>query len=156
MQIDGIGLPFHFVMRCRLPDGAIYIDSYENGRLLSEEDCRELVHRMLRGRATFNSLWLEPVSNKQFLVRMLSNLKHIYIHKRDYVRALSICDRILLLVPHAALERRDRGIIHVHLKHHARALRDLKAYVELAPEAEDVAEINRQIRSIRQIIAMMN
>lgn len=156
MQIDGIGLPFHFVVRCRLPDGAIYVDPFEGGRLLSEEDCRELVHRMLRGKATFNPRWLEPVSNKQFLVRMLTNLKHIYVYKGDYARALSICDRILLLVPQAPIERRDRGIVHLHLKHHGRALRDLKAYVELVPEAEDVAEVKRQISSIRQIIAMMN
>jgi len=156
VQIDGIGLPFHFVVRCRLPDGATYVDPFEGGRLLSEEDCRELVQRMLRGKASFNPRWLDPVSNKQFLVRMLTNLKHIYMYKGDYARALSISDRILLLVPHAALERRDRGIIHLHLKHHARALRDLKAYVELAPEAEDVTEVKRQISSIRQIIAMMN
>jgi regulator of sirC expression with transglutaminase-like and TPR domain len=156
VQIDGIGLPFHFVVRCRLPDGVIYIDPYESGRLLSEEDCRELVQRMLRGKATFNPRWLEPISNKQFLVRMLTNLKHIYVYKKDYVRALSICDRILLLVPQAPIECRDRGIIHLHLKHHARALRDLKAYVELAPEAGDIAEVKRQISSIRQIIAMMN
>lgn len=156
MKIDGIGLPFHFVVRCRLPDGAIYINPYEGGKLLSEEDCRELVHRMLRGRATFNPRWLEPVSNKQFLVRILTNLKHIYVYKGDYTRALSVCDRILLLVPHTPNEHRDRGIIHLRLKHHARALRDLKAYAELAPEAEDIAEIKRQISAIRQIIAMMN
>ncbi len=156
VQIDGIGLPLHFVVRCRLPDGDIYIDPFEGGRMLSEQDCRELVRRMLRGKASFNPRWLEPVSKKQFLIRMLTNLKHIYVYKGDYTRALSICDRILLLVPQAATERRDRGIIHLHLKHHARALRDLKAYVELAPEAEDVTEIKRQINAIRQIIAMMN
>lgn len=156
VQIDGIGLPLHFVVRCRLVDGDIYIDAFEGGRMLSEQECRERVQRMLRGKATFNPHWLEPVSKRQFLVRMLTNLKHIYVSKGDYTRALSICDRILLLVPEAAIERRDRGIIHLHLKHHARALRDLKAYVELAPEADDVVEVRQQIRAIRQIIAMMN
>lgn len=156
VQIEGVGLPLHFVVRCRLPDGAIYIDPYDGGRLLSEQECRELVNRMLRGKATFNPRWLEPVSNKQFLMRMLTNLKYIYLSKKDFARALSICDRILLLVPQAPIERRDRGIIHLHLKHHARALLDLKAYVELAPEADDVVEVRRQISAIRQIIAMMN
>ena len=156
VQIDGIGLPFHFLVRCLFPDDVIYIDTFERGRLLNEEGCRELIQRMLRGRVTFNPRWLEPVSNKQFLVRMLTNLKHIYVYKKDFVRALSICDRILLLVPQAALEHRDRGIIHLHLKRHARALRDLKTYVELAPDADDITEVKRQINSIRQIIAMMN
>src|SRR5712692_6814053 len=41
VQIEGIGLPFHFVVRCRLPDGYVYIDPFEKGRFLTEEDCRE-------------------------------------------------------------------------------------------------------------------
>ena len=156
VQIDGIGLPLHFVVRCRLPDGIIYIDPFDAGRLLREQECRVLVDRILRGKATFNPRWLNPVSNRQFLVRMLTNLKHIYVYKRDFVRALSVCDRLLLLVPDAAVEHRDRGIVHLQLKHHARALRDLKAYIELEPEAEDVEEVKRQISALRQTIAMMN
>ena len=87
---------------------------------------------------------------------MLNNLKHIYLHNEDYARALPICDRILLLLPRSPLERRDRGMINLQLKRYSRALRDLSAYTELAPHAEDYEEIQRQIKSIRQLIAMMN
>lgn len=156
LQIEGIGLPFHFIVRCRLPNGHIYIDPFEKGRLFSEEDCRERVHRMFRNKADFDPHWLEPVSHRQLLVRMLANLKNIYIQQEDYVRALSICDRILLLVPDAPLERRDRGIVHFHLKHYARALRDLTAYVEHTPNLEDSNDVTQQIKAIRQMIAMMN
>ncbi len=156
VQLEGIGLPFHFVVRCRLPDSMIYIDPYESGRFLSEQECRERVLRLLKGRASFNPRWLEPVTHRQFLVRLLNNLKHIYVQKEDFERALSICDRILLLTPAAAPERRDRGIIHLRLKHYSRALRDLNAYVKLAPEDEDIDEVIQQIKTIRQIMAMMN
>lgn len=156
LQIDGVGLPFHFVVRCRLPNGSIYIDPFEKGRLLSEKDCRERVYRMFRRKTDFNPHWLEPVSHKQLLVRLLANLKNIYIHQEDHVRALPICDRILLLVPNAPSERRDRGIVHFHLKHYARALRDLTAYVEQAPDVKDSDDIRQQIKTIRQMIAMMN
>jgi regulator of sirC expression with transglutaminase-like and TPR domain len=87
---------------------------------------------------------------------MLANLKNIYIHKGDYLRALSVCDRIVLLAPDTALERKDRGIVHLHLKHYTRAIRDFTAYLELAPQAEDVEDIRRQIKTIRQTIAMLN
>jgi len=72
------------------------------------------------------------------------------------VRALSTCDRILLLTPDSPVERRDRGAIHLQLKQYARALRDLMAYVELAPHARDIGRVKRQIREIRQLIAQMN
>lgn len=156
ISVEGIGLPFHFIVGCRLPGGMIYIDPYENGHFLSEQECRERVLRLLKGRASFNPRWLEPVTHRQLLVRLLNNLKHIYVQKEDFERALSVCDRILLLAPTTALERRDRGIIHLRLKHYSRALRDLNAYVKLAPEDEDVDEVIRQIRTIRQIMAMMN
>ncbi len=156
LQIEGIGLPFHFIVRCRLPDGYTYIDPFEHGRLLSEEECRERIYRVFKRKTDFDPHWFEPVSHKQLLIRMLTNLKHIYTHQEDYVRALSICDRILLLAPGTLAERRDRGIVHFHLKHYARAVKDLAAYVEHAPAGEDTSDIQRQIKAIRQMIAMLN
>ncbi len=156
VQIDGIGLPWQFVVRCNLSGDMIYIDPYEGGRLLSEQECRERVTRVLKGKISFDPLWLEPVSHKQLLVRLLSNLKHIYFRRGDYVRALSTCDRILLLTPDSPIERRDRGAIHLQLKRYARAIRDLMTYVELAPHARDIGRVKRQIREIRQLIAQMN
>src|SRR5260370_384446 len=105
-----------------------------------------------------NAVTNRECSNIIFLVgvNMLTNLKHIYTHQEDYVRALSICDRILLLAPGTLAERRDRGIVHFHLKHYARAVKDLAAYVEHAPAGEDTSDIQRQIKAIRQMIAMLN
>lgn len=156
LQIMGIGLPFHFIVRCNLAHGSIYIDPFERGRLLSEQDCHERINRLFRGRIPFNPLWLEPVSNRQLLTRILANLKNIYIHKGDYLRALSACDRIVMLAPDTALERKDRGIVHLHLKHYTRAIRDFTAYLELAPHSEDAEDVRRQIKTIRQTIAMLN
>lgn len=156
VQIDGIGLPFHFVVGYHLPEGIIYIDAYEKGRILTERDCRERMRVVFKGKLHFNLRWLEPVSHKQLLVRMLDNLKYIFIDRGDNERALSVCDRLVLLVPGAAIERRDRGRVYVHLKQYGRALRDLKKYLELAPEGEDVEEVQRQVNTLRQIISMLN
>lgn len=156
LHLDGIGLPFHFVVGCRLPQGRIYIDPYESGRVYSEHECRERVRQMLGSKGRLHAQWFEPVSHKQLLVRMLNNLKHIYLHVEDYARALAMCDRIILLVPRSPLERRDRGFIQLQLKYYMRALKDFNAYIELAPEAEDHEEIQKQIRAIRNVISMMN
>jgi regulator of sirC expression with transglutaminase-like and TPR domain len=156
VQIDGIGMPFHFIVGYRLPEGRIYIDAYEKGRILTERDCRERMERVFKGKVHFNRHWLDPVSHKQLLVRMLDNLKYIYLYRGDDERALSVCDRLVLLAPNAAIERRDRGRVYVHLKKYGPALRDLNKYLELAREGDDVEEVQRQVNVIRQIIAMMN
>ena len=153
---DGIGLPFHFVVGCRFQQKRIYIDPFESGRVLSEQECRRRVRQVIGKKDKIPTQWFEPVSRKYLLIRMLNNLKHIYLHSEDYARALRICDCILVLAPRSPQERRDRGVIYLQLKRYGRALRDLAAYLQLAPLAEDHDEIQRQVKMIRQILAMMN
>jgi len=153
---DGIGLPFHFVVGCRFQQKRIYIDPFESGRVLSEQECRRRVRQVIGKKDKIPTQWFEPVSRKYLLIRMLNNLKHIYLHSEDYARALRICDCILVLAPRSPQERRDRGVIYLQLKRYGRALSDLAAYLQLAPLAEDHDEIQRQVKMIRQILAMMN
>jgi regulator of sirC expression with transglutaminase-like and TPR domain len=153
---DGIGLPFHFVVGCRLQGGRCYIDPFEGGRIMSEQECRMRVRQMIGEKGKIHAQWFAPISRKHLLVRMLNNLKHIYLHSEEFARALRMCDCILLLIPRSPTERRDRGIIYLHLKQYGRALRDLTAYTQLAPRAEDHDEIQRQVKIIRQTLAMMN
>jgi regulator of sirC expression with transglutaminase-like and TPR domain len=156
LKIDGIGLPFHFIVCCTFEDTRIYIDPYEKGKFLSVEDCRRRIAQIFKNQADFDPHWFEPLSSRQLLIRMLVNLKHIYTNKKDFQRALTVCDRIFLLDSTIPIERRDRGVIHFQLKYYARALRDLNAYLELEPQADDIQEVRQQMKVIRQMLAMMN
>ena len=156
IPINGIGLPYHFMAGCPTPEGMIYIDAFHGGRLLTQQECKDHLRQMFKHRIKFYLHWFKPVSHKQFLVRLLNNLKRAYLEKEQYERTIAVCDLILALTPQAAIELRDRGIIHLQLKHYSRALHDLIAYVDLAPDAEDRYEMQGHIKSIRQMIAMMN
>jgi regulator of sirC expression with transglutaminase-like and TPR domain len=157
IEIEGVALPYQFVVSCRLSTGnVIYIDPYEQGLQLSMAECEQRIRRMSHGRIQINRHWFKAVSHRHFLLRMLNNLKHLYIEQDDYAHALIICDLILLLVPQHAHEWRDRGTLHLQLKHYARAKHDLMMYLELAPQAEDRDEILDDIKTVRQMIARMN
>lgn len=156
MPICGIGLPYHFMAGCPIPEGMIYIDAFHEGRLLNQQECKDYLRQMLRHRIKFYLQWFKPVSRKQFLFRLLNNLKRAYLEKEQYEQTLAVCDLIVALLPWAASELRDRGIVHLQLKHYSRALHDLIAYVDLAPDAEDRYEMQGHIKTIRQMIAMMN
>ena len=151
-----LGLPFHFMLRCCSPEGYVYIDVFDGGTLLNEQQCRERIYRIGGGKVKIPAYLFEPVSQRQLLSRLLQNLKHIYLHKEEYLRVLAVCNRLLLLDPRSAIERRDRGIVYLQLKSYGRALSDLKAYLELAPRARDRDEILGHIKTIRQMISMMN
>jgi regulator of sirC expression with transglutaminase-like and TPR domain len=160
LKIDGIGLPYHFMVRCSLADRLLYIDPFEEGTFLSEQECRERIQNMTgrsaEGKSKLHAHWFAPISSKQFLYRMLNNLKQIYLRNDDYTHGLTISNLMVILMPRIAIERKDRGLIHLQLKHYARALHDLMAYLELAPKAKDRYEILNQVTSIRQIMSMLN
>jgi regulator of sirC expression with transglutaminase-like and TPR domain len=156
IQIDGIGMPYHFLVRCHSPQGFIYIDPYEGGLQMSERSCRERIRQMAQHRIKFHAQWLEPFTHRHWLTRILNNLKRTYINQDDYERVLPICDLLIMLNPRAAEEWRDRGLIHLQLKHYSHAIKNLKVYIEFAPEASDRYEILNYIKTARQMLAMLN
>jgi regulator of sirC expression with transglutaminase-like and TPR domain len=160
LKIEGIGLPYHFMVRCKVADRLLYIDPFEEGIFLSEQECRERIQSMtgrsVEGKSKLHAHWFAPVSSRQFLYRMLNNLKQIYLRNDDYAHGLTVSNLMVILMPRVAIERKDRGLIHLQLKHYARALHDLMAYLELAPKAKDRYEILNQVTSIRQIMSMLN
>lgn len=156
IQIDGIGFPYHFMVRHQWDQSVVYIDPFAGGTLLTEHDCEEHLRRIARHRVRLHPQWFEPITHKHMLTRMLNNLKHIYMDKEDYEHALTICDLIILLIPQTGTERRDRGLMHLQLKHYGHALHDLNAYLELAPNADDRYEIRTHIKTIRETLAMLN
>lgn len=156
LPMYGVGLPYHFVVCCPLPDKKIYIDPFERGLLMSEKICRERIRQLSNGRVRIPRQAFEPISNRHLLVRLLTNLKHIYLNAEDYSHMLIMCNLILFLLPDLAKEYRDRGIIHYQLQHYGRALRDLRRYVDLDPDAKDRYEILNHIKMIRETIARLN
>lgn len=156
IQIDGIGMPYHFLVRCQSPQGFIYIDPYEGGLQMSERSYRERMRQIAQHRIKFHSQWLEPSTRRYWLMRILNNLKRIYINQDDYDRALTICDLLIMLYPQTVEEQRDRGLIYLQLKRYSYAIKDLKAYTELIPEASDRYEILNYVKMARQMLAMLN
>ncbi|GCF07740.1 SirB1 family protein [Dictyobacter arantiisoli] len=154
--IDGMGFPYHFMVRYHWPEGTIYIDPFNNGLLLNEQECRERIQELTQQHRPLHPRWLEPVGPQQMLLRMLNNLKGVYIHRSDFEHALAVIDMIVLLLPQSGVERRDRGFLHLELKHYGKAMYDLQAYLELDPRADDRYEIRNHIKGIRQTIAQLN
>ncbi|GAC1361056.1 MAG: SirB1 family protein [Ktedonobacteraceae bacterium] len=156
IQIDGIGFPYHFMVRHQWENSVVYIDPFSGGTLLNEQDCEARLHQIAQHRVKLHAQWFEPITHRHMLIRVLNNLKRIYIDKENYEYALAICDLIVLLLPQAAAERRDRGLMHLQLKHYGKALQDLNTYLEQAPQSEDRYEIRNHIKTIRQALALLN
>lgn len=71
LPLTGIGLPGHFTLRFSSGTNNIYFDPFNNGKILSRSDCEEIVKNL---GFTFTDEYLQPVTNKQILERMLRNI----------------------------------------------------------------------------------
>jgi regulator of sirC expression with transglutaminase-like and TPR domain len=167
VRMDGVNFPGHFLVRCPDLDRAgakgIIIDPFHGGALLSEHDCRLLLQRHVGTEVAFDRSLLAPATGPQILVRMLLNLKRIYVHMRSFPQAREITEMLLGLNPSALSELRDRGLLAYHLNDLATALRDLQTYLELSrladlddDERKEHEQIWEHVKTLRRRVAALN
>ncbi|WGV28691.1 SirB1 family protein [Halotia branconii] len=139
----GIGMPGHFLIRPDIPDVEIFVDAFNRGEVMFAQDCQERLTQMFQQPVNLNPEFLAPVSNGQFLMRILTNLKYIYLKQQNLAKTLAAVERIVLLFPNAILEVRDRGLLYYKLGHYPQAADDLQTYLAKVPDAEDAPVIRR-------------
>jgi regulator of sirC expression with transglutaminase-like and TPR domain len=152
----GVGMPGHFLVKFSDASGEVVIDPFHGGIIVSPADCQRILDRLFDGRLTFEPKMLAPLSKRQILIRILNNLKGIYVKADQYGKAFAAADRLLILRPDSPCDLRDRGLLACQLKRYSDASADLDRYLRLVPEAEDRDVIREHLRSIRERVVALN
>ncbi len=129
LSLAGVGFPGHFLIRTTDAGPPLFVDAFNEGRVRRAEELGAFLASLTGGRVKLDPRHLEPVGPRAILVRMLHNLKALYSGRADWLRAIDAVDRILLLDPSAADERRDRAVLYARLGALAPAIADLETYV---------------------------
>ena len=156
LAVEGIGLPGHFITGARLGDSQILLDPFNAGALLTPEICEALVGRVLGRKVALKPENFAAVNRRQFLARMLANLKGIYWQREAWDRVVGVIDRLLVLDPKAAGEWRDRGVAWTKLGEIRRGLVDWERYLTEFPNAADHEAVKGHLRKARQKLAQLN
>jgi regulator of sirC expression with transglutaminase-like and TPR domain len=141
----GVALPGHFVVRAGFAGREILVDPFHDGRVITLEDCRDLVARSTGRSSLFRPDLVVPASPRTTLTRMLVNLKRIFLNREEYGRALSVVERLLLVAPEDPREIRDRGVLLAHLGRPGAAVADLESYLSVAPSAPDAEAVRGRL-----------
>jgi len=148
LRLAGVSFPGHFLVKLEGPELRI-LDPF-HGRALDVAECRARLAKALGPQVVFvPERDLRAAGAREILVRMLTNLKHLYLRAKDLGRTLGCCERILLLVPDAAHELRDRGLVFEQLECHAAAAADLERFLELAPDDDSAPAVRERLRQLR-------
>jgi regulator of sirC expression with transglutaminase-like and TPR domain len=144
LEAYGIGFPGHFLSKIvgvsDMPEREIIVDPFF-GRTLSINDCAERVRIAIGEHVDLELQWLRPVSAHEIYVRMLNNIKLLYLRQGDGLGALGCFDRIVVLAPEAAHEYRDRGMLLERMDCIHAAIEDYTQFLELAPKDEEARPI---------------
>lgn len=145
----GVGMPGHFLIRPNIPDLEIFVDAFNQGEVLFIQDCQDKLNQIFNHQVKFQPEFLATVDNRNFLARILMNLKSIYLHQQNVEKGLAVVERILLLFPSAIMEIRDRGLLYYQMGQFNLATNDLEIYLNKLPHAQDAVSINRILDQIR-------
>jgi len=145
----GIGMPGHFLIRPAVADMEIFVDPFNNGEIMFPDDCQERLTQVYGQPVPMQPEFLVSVTNRQFLVRILSNLKIIYLNGQQLEKALAAVERILLLFPDVPVEIRDRGLIYYQIGRWVSAVNDFETYLAKVPDAQDAPVIRRLLNQLK-------
>jgi len=159
LDVEGVGLPGHFVVRVRGREWEALVDPFNRGNVLTHEDCEQLMTQVYGRPSPLMPHHLRPVGHRAFLARWLNNLQSLHAHQEDWPRALHAMQAMEAVLRHGGIEPefyRTRGLAHFKLDNFADAERDWLTYLTHAPDAPDAPAIRQNLHRLRTSLARRN
>ncbi len=159
LPVQGVAFPGHFLVKVRLRHGALVLDPFAGGAPQSPASLRSRLEQVMpvaQARAADLAVYLDAASPRQIVARVLRNLKAIYLQAGDARAALAVVNRLLLVVPEAVEELRDRGLLFARLECFRPAAADLASYLRRRPDAPDAAEMRDRLVALHAAAARLN
>lgn len=149
LPLEGVNFPGHFLVRFRGESVSLLADPFDGGTIRFEDQAQELLDRVYGGMVRVRPSFLQAAGRRDMLVRLLTNLKGVYMNVDDHPRALAAVERILVIHPTAAGEIRDRGMLLAHMGRTEEALAQLEWYLDSAPQASDIERVQAMVDELR-------
>lgn len=138
LAVAGVGLPGHFVAKASDDSGHdILFDPFHGGQFLDAGACEQLVAEVTGQPFTLTAQAVAATPPGLVAVRMLTNLKAVYLRESDFPRAARVMERLVQLAPGDPVQRRDLGVTLVHAGKPGRAIGHLRLYLDRVPAADD-------------------
>jgi regulator of sirC expression with transglutaminase-like and TPR domain len=156
LSAAGVGFPGHFLVRVIDDEKPIYVDPFHKGNIMTAEECAEFLNKITEGELEFDKKFLSAVNKKEIIIRMLRNLKRIYLEMNNYSKLINILDHLVVITSGEPEEIRDRGIIYYQMKAFKNALNDFETFLSMSPDSEDAEVIQQYLQVLREYDSHLN
>lgn len=168
LELEGVGLPGHFVVRQMLSEKPVdadtdedgkspastetqvlsqLIDVFEKGSLLSKSAARRMIATNAQRRPHEQDF--RPQSNQDILVRVLNNLLGIASRNQDAEAMLRYCDAMLVIDPDMTQTRMIRAQLRGISGRNSQARDDLEWLLDNSPSDLDRPLAERMLRALQ-------
>ena len=155
LPLSGVSFPRHFAVTYRASPDPLFLDAFNQGRLLRESDFRLLFLEQFGPEARFDPAVLRPATPHEIIARLLRNLTYIYVAQEDFPRAVR-CSERLLYVTALPADRRDLGMLLARDGRLRDAVPHLERYLKEVPEAADRAQVEANLTRLQQALKRLN
>ena len=148
LDVQGVGAPAHFLVRFHDGKRHRFLDPFHEGREVSVGRLHFRVEQALGGVGSATA-YLQAVTKRQILTRILTNMKVCCMRAHEPAHALEAVDYLLAMTPWALDEVRDRGFLLGRDDEALSALRQFRGYAE---NSADMGPVDTEIARIEQIL----
>ena len=107
----GIGVPGHFVLGVEAGDDQMLVDCFNGGRILTKDEIHEHMMVQFGPEIQWSDELLRPISNRQWLTRILQNLLNQFGSEDRYADVGAMLEMEMLLWPDRQHLQRDLGLV---------------------------------------------
>jgi regulator of sirC expression with transglutaminase-like and TPR domain len=158
LEVEGIGLPGHFIVRAgeREMLETVLVDPFR-GTMTTLRECQERLDQFYEDSPELEEEMF-VTTTRLIVMRMLLNLKAIYLKARLYRQALAVVERMNTLTRNTdANGHKERGELLAQLGRLPEAVSELQAFLNRSPEPQERDEpVREQLRALQRQMAMRN
>lgn len=134
LKVRGIGLPGHFVCSVETDNDVLFVDPFDGGRVLDRDDCISVVRLRIGAEFAWSDDYLKPVTNREWLTRMMQNLLHVFGNQNKYNFVAQMLELEILLWPTKDFLLRDLALVYARLRMPSVAAPLLADYLSKRPD----------------------
>lgn len=160
----GLNFPAHFLVRIDGLADRVVMDPFNDGAILTTAGMRHLLKTMTGEQSELRPEHYAAMTDRDLLLRLQSNIKVRRLNAGDFVGAIAVLERMLLIAPMNADLWYDLGILEVHRGHReagrdalGKCLATLEATLDKSGSQSAESRIlrDRARQSLRELQQMM-
>lgn len=156
INLQGVAAPMHFLTRYDSTHGTFFLDPFHAGRVLSYDRCLSWLVEITQLPHEQIIPMLDPASPREIVVRMLNNLKAIYIRQSQWEAAWKVQRRLCALQPSDYDQRRDMGLIALKANRPAMAIELLQQCLRDSHDREEQRSLARHLQQAESMLSRWN